>query len=131
MIAERDIANAMMQRLATAAIAPVYYENQDATPTARPFLFAEYVPTGHADPTIAGGAGQVTGFMSVTVVIAEGTFATAAIGLADQIDALFPKGLRLAVASGSVVISGKARRMKGYQDGSDYRLQVRVPFRAS
>ncbi|MDZ7906186.1 MAG: phage tail terminator-like protein, partial [Cypionkella sp.] len=99
---ETIIAHALQQRLVTANLAPVVFENQNATP-ARPFLYVQHVPSERIDTAIAGGDVKSRGFMAVTVVIAEGSFATAAMALCDQIDALFPKALRMPIAGGLAI----------------------------
>ena len=128
---EQEISNALQQRLVTAALATVVFENQDANP-ARPFLFVQHVPAERIDETIAGGHTISRGFMSVTAVIDEGAFATGAMMLLDQVAALFPKGLRLPLASGGVLtISQPVRIMPGFQDVADYRRVAQVFYDAS
>lgn len=127
---ETDIQQALQTRLADADIAPVVYENQDANP-ARPFLFVQHVPGEANDPALAGGGERYSGFMAVTVVIAESQFVTRANTLAEQVRLLFPKGLRLPAGGGNVTISQAMQRFAGFQDVLDYRLPLRIPYVAA
>ena len=127
---ELAISHALQQRLVTAAIATVVFENQDANP-ARPFLFVQHVPTERVDGTLAGGQLISRGFMSVTAVTAEGAFASQAMGLLDQVAALFPKGLRLSVLNGLITIPRPVSMLAGFQDVADYRRVAQVFYDAS
>ncbi|MDZ7906420.1 MAG: phage tail terminator-like protein [Cypionkella sp.] len=127
---EKDIAHALQQRLVTANLAPVVFENQNANPQ-RPFIYVQHVPSERVDLAIAGGQVISRGFMAATVVIAEGSFTTPALGLVDAISALFPKALRLTITGGVITIPAPCRILPGFQDGSDYRVVVQVPYDAS
>jgi hypothetical protein len=128
---ELAISHALQQRLVTAAIGTVVFENQDANP-ARPFLFVQHVPTERIDLSLAGGQLISRGFMSVTAVIDEGAFATGAMTLLDQVAAQFPKGLRLPLDGGGVLtIPQPPRILPGFQDLSDYRRVVQVFYDAT
>ncbi|MDZ7904600.1 MAG: phage tail terminator-like protein [Cypionkella sp.] len=129
---EQDIANALQQRLVSANIAPVVFENPNANANhARPFLFVQHVTTDRVDLSLAGGHVIARGFMSVTAVIAEGTFANQAMALLDQVSALFPKCLRLTITGGVITIPQPARIMQGFQYKADYRRGVHVFYDAS
>lgn len=127
---ETDIEAALQTRLAMANGATVVYENSPAIPE-RPFLFVEHVPTEQTDDTLAGGHKVSTGFMAVTIVIADGEFVTEARQIADQIEAVFPYGLKLAITGGTVTVNRPLQRLKGFQQASDYRMQVRVAYQAT
>jgi hypothetical protein len=127
---ELAISNALQQRLVTAAIATVVFENQDANPE-RPFLFVQHVPTERIDLTIAGGQVISRGFMSVTAVTDEGAFASDAMALLDQVSALFPKGLRLSITGGVITIPRPVWILPGFQDVADYRRVAQVFYDAS
>ena len=127
---ELAISHALQQRLVTAAIATVVFENQDANP-ARPFLFVQHVPTERLDDTLAGGQLISRGFMSVTAVTTEGAFASQAMALLDQVAALFPKGLRLPILNGLITIPRPVAILPGFQDVADYRRVCQVFYDAS
>ena len=130
-MSELAISKALQQRLVAAAIGTVVFENQDANP-ARPFLFVQHVPTERIDVTIAGGQMISRGFMSVTVVTDEGSFATGGMALIDAVSAQFPKGLRLPLEGGGVLtIPQPPRILPGFQDLADYRRVVQVFYDAT
>jgi hypothetical protein len=71
-------------------------------------------------------AGDVAELANVLARLAE------AERLLDQVAALFPKGLRLPLASGGVLtISQPVRIMPGFQDVADYRRVAQVFYDAS
>lgn len=126
---EADIANAIGQRLAGGTALPIVWDNKAAAPD-MPYLICEVVPVSRRDPTLAGGATIRTGFAMVTVVSQLDQFTTDALGHAETVAALFPKGLRLTAGDGKVLVTDPATVIKGYRDEPAWRQPVRVPYEA-
>jgi hypothetical protein len=129
---EADIANAIGQRLAASPlIGTIVFENKDATP-ARPYLQFEIVRVNRRDPTINATAPISRGFALVTIVAEVDKFATSATQIADTVSARFPKGLRLNVSGGGVVVIIEPPSvLQGFRDGPDWRVPVRIEYEAA
>lgn len=129
---EASIANALGQRLAAApSLGTIVFENKDATP-ARPYLQFEVVRVNRRDETIDGTAPISLGFVLVTIVSDVDKFATGATQIADSVAARFPKGLRLNVSGGGViVIIQPPSVLQGFRDGPDWRVPVRIEYEAA
>lgn len=125
---ETDIANAITARLDTLSHS-IAWENRDADLTV-PYIACQMVRVGKTDPALAGGAAVHQGYAIATVVTQKGAFTTEATNISAEVEALFTKGLRLSITGGTVVITKPAEALTGYQDQSDYRLPVRIDYRA-
>ena len=126
MISEADISVALQQRLTgILGLPPIAFENKDFTDT-RPYVAVEIVPTSRTDRTLSGGHIESRGFMQINIVREIDEWAEPALRLADTIMAHFPKGLRLAVAFGEIVITKPPEIKQGYRDGPNWRLPVHI-----
>ncbi len=107
----------------------VLLANDDRTPQ-KPYLIVEISPTSRVNETIdcTPEALVSSGRMIVTVVSVAGEFAKPGRVIADEIIAAFPKGLRLGLSSGSVLIKKPADILGGYRDGPDWRTPVRIDY---
>lgn len=105
--------------------------NQDANP-ARPFISFVHHPVSRTRPGISGGGAVVErGYFALSLVIARFQNATPANNLAALITARFPMALKLKAGSGEIVITEDARISgPGYPDAGDWRLPMRIDYRA-
>jgi hypothetical protein len=129
---EVAIANAIGQHLAAApSLGTIVFENKDATPT-RPYLQFEIVRVNRRDPTINATAPISRGFAQVTIVAEVDKFSTIATGIADNVAARFPMGLRINVSGGGVVVIIQPPSiLQGFRDGPDWRVPVRIEYEAA
>lgn len=127
---EADIATAMGQQLVTPAIGTVVWENKDAEP-AKPYLVFEIIPTETTDQTIAGGSPRHVGYVQVSVVSDTDKFNTPGLGLADAVALRFPYGLRLTAGTGQITITKPPHVQRGYHDGINWRVPVRIDYQAN
>lgn len=127
---EAEIANALGQRLDAGAIGVVVWENQDAQP-ALPYLTFEHIPTETMDETIAGGSARHIGYVQITVVAATNEFNGPALAIASSIAARFPYGQRLTAGSGQITITKPPHVQRGYPDGINWRVPVRIDYQAN
>jgi hypothetical protein len=132
MISNTDIANALGQRLTTLTPSlTIGWPNKDVPAgTPHPYLIFDLVPVSRTESTIKGGHAISRGFAQVTVMAAQGSFATAATNTAESVAALFPFGLRLTVTGGKVLINQPPEVQQGYPDGPHWRVPVRIPYEA-
>ena len=127
---EEDISDALGQKLvAVMPLNTVIFENRDGIP-AKPFIAAEAVRVSTTDDTLRGGFKRSTGFLQATVVTEAGIFANPALQIADAIAAGFPKGTRLTITGGVVMITKPPAIGQGFRDGPDWRVPVRVDYEA-
>jgi len=130
-VKEADISNALEARLAMApALGLIVWENKDATPPPAPYLIFENVRTTTTDETLTGGATIHAGYLMISVVHQTDAFATIATELADDIAERFPYGLRLTIGTGHATIIKPPSVLKGYPDGVNYRVPVRIDYEA-
>jgi hypothetical protein len=128
---EADIANALGQRLAAApSLGTIAWPNDGTTPTA-PYLVFDHVPVSRVDRTLAGGGEIAEGYVMIGVVAALNEFATPANVIADAIAARFPYALRLSFTGGTIVITQPPVILRGYPDDANWRVPVRINYRAS
>ena len=127
---EADIANAMGQRLITPAIGAVVWENKDAEP-AKPYLVFEIIPTETTDPTLAGGSARHVGYVQVSVVADTDQFNAPALALAGTVASRYPYGLRLPAGTGQITITKPPHVQRGYPDGINWRVPVRIDYQAN
>jgi hypothetical protein len=129
---EAAISNAIGQRLAAApSIGVIVWENKDASP-ARPYLQFQLVRVNRRDATMGSTSPISRGFALITVVGEINKFSTEAAVIADKVADRFPKGLRLNVSGGGVVvIIDPPSVLQGFKDGPDWRLPVRVEYEAA
>ena len=132
---EADIENAIGKHLSDAALGyDIAWPNRDvAAGQARPYLVFQMVRTGRTSPVLKGGAAKVysDGFAMISVVAQTDKFATAANRIADTVAALVPAGQQIAVTGGgTMTISKPAEILQGYPDDVNWRVPVRVTYRA-
>lgn len=97
----------------------------------RPFVMFQHAPGDWLDRTMTGGGKvQASGAVVLTAVTSLGSFTTAANTLASSLLAAFPKGRRLAITGGCVVVTG-VRPLPGTQDGADWRQPIEVSYTTS
>lgn len=128
MMTPDDIETALGQRLA--AISPAQttvWQNSDENP-ARPFLFFQHVPLSRTDATLDGLGETQIGYVDVAVVIDRNTFTTPANIIAAAVMAQFAYGLSLAAGTGRITINKPPEVLRGYRDGPDWRLPVRINY---
>jgi hypothetical protein len=129
-VTEEDISDALGQQLV--AVLPsttVIFENRDGLP-ANPYVAAEVVRVSTTDDTLTGGVKISRGFLQATVVTEAGIFANPALRIADEIAAAFPKGERLTITGGTVLITKPPAIGQGFRDGPDWRVPVRIDYEA-
>lgn len=124
-----DIRNALKAVIEAANILPAAHEN--GTTATRPYLDV-VIATARREvfPLRGGAADREIGSMSVTIVVDEGTYTSAAYNYADQIAALFPMALRLPFTGGVVTISGPPDVRPGFNASAEYRVPVIIPYTA-
>ena len=107
-----------------AGVVPVAWENRTLEPS-RPFILVDFVPTGRINATVDASEIRATGFILVSVCIAQGGFTTQADEWAQAIINAFPVGSRLA----GVCVT-EASDLQGYFDGVGWRQPVRITYRS-
>ena len=128
MITFVDIETALGQRLETIADGvPVAWPNNDFVPTGEYFEFRN-VPASREDQVISGGYPYQYGIALITAVAPKGSFSNRVNELAQIIADGFPKALRLAAGSGTVLITAPASPAPAFPDGAYFRLPVRVAY---
>lgn len=128
---EADISQVLGQHLQTLAGLPtIYWDNQDIPETQNPpYIQVQMVRTGRRNIANDGTAAKVSaGFVQITVVEAENTFATQSQTTADDICAHFPKALGLDGSTGRVTITEEPDVVPGFRDGPEWRVPVRVEY---
>lgn len=97
----------------------------------KPYIAVQFVRVGRRDDTLDGEQTISRGQMIATVVVAVGGSTRTANQKADQIANLFPKGRRLTVAGGEIVIMKPADIREGFPQDADWRTPVIIDFEAS
>lgn len=129
MTTPRQIEQAIGQRLqGTAGIPNIVWQNEDDGGATRPFVFMQHVPTARSDVTGDGGGEQATGYVTATVVIGGNQYTTPALEIAEAIMAQFPYTLKIPAGSGNVSIYQPPHTEKGFPDGPDWRVPVRIDY---
>jgi hypothetical protein len=128
-VTEEDISDALGQALVAATTTTVIFENRDSLP-ALPYIAAEVVRVSTTDDTLRGGFTRSVGFLQATVVTEAGIFANPALQIADEIAAAFPKGERLTIPGGTILITKPPAIGQGFRDGPDWRVPVRIDYEA-
>ncbi|MHA3913848.1 phage tail terminator-like protein [Halovulum sp. GXIMD14793] len=127
---ESEIADVLQRRLGEAALPySIVWENLDGLPD-RPYLTFEIVRVSRRDQTLDNTGVVSTGYVQVTAVSATDAFATDGIAIGEEVATLFPRGLRLPVSGGEVVITDPPNVEQGFRDGPDWRTPVRINYRA-
>lgn len=124
----QNIETALAQRLAALVLTPalpIAWENKDF-PAVGSYLEFRHAPTTRVDDTTDGSGASQIGIALITVVTPRDTFTNAALVTAQAIANWFPKGLRLAIAGGNVLIYAPTLPASGFVDGRNWRLPVRV-----
>jgi hypothetical protein len=126
----KDIRNALKAVIEAANILPAAHGNgRSAT---RPYLDIATASARRENELLAGGAFQrEIGALSVTVCVDEGTYENAASDYADDIAALFPKGLRIPATGGVVAITDVPDVRSGFQAEAEWRLPVLIRYEAA
>lgn len=124
---DNDIEQAFGQHLEAMGSTPIAWPNDDFKPNGT-YIEFRHVPNERVDPVISGGFPYQTGIILLTVVVQSGKFATEANALASEIADHFPKALRLAAGSGSVVVMAPANPGTPFQDGAYFRKPVSVRY---
>ena len=130
--------NLLKARLATLAGVPKAWPNQDFALPAVPndaagrqawaYLACSIVRAGTSDDTLDAVAPVVTARLIVTVVTLDGTGEARADTLAEQVQNLFPMGLRLDDGDIiEVIVTQPAHIREGMSDGAYWRVPVSVP----
>jgi len=130
-----EIEQALGQRLATLSPArPIAWPNKNYDPKASgavPYIEFAHIPTIKTDDSIDGTLPVQTGIVLLTVVTARDTFANQANDIAQSIADLFPYGVRIETANGTVMISKPSDPVAGFTDGIYWRQPVRVTYRTT
>jgi hypothetical protein len=130
MITDKQIADALGQRLSTmSGCPPIVWENKAADP-AVPYLRIENVRVNVLGQTLSEGAEHHRGFLSINVLCEIDKFDTAALAIAQSIKDRFPMGFRATAGDGQVTIMQPPTILQGYKDGELWRTPVRVPYEA-
>jgi hypothetical protein len=125
---QNEIEAAIGQRLAAGVdTLPIAWPNQSFTPTGK-YVEFRHAPNTRTDPVISGGYAYQQGLFLLTLVVPAGGFATEANDIAQSIADLFPKALRLATATGKVVINEPTSFGTGFVDGAYWRQPVRISY---
>ncbi|QDP60555.1 MAG: hypothetical protein Unbinned338contig1000_48 [Prokaryotic dsDNA virus sp.] len=126
----KNIRNALKAVIEVANILPAAHEN--GTTQARPYIDVKIASARRENNLLAGGAFlREIGALDVTVCVDEGTYANAASDYADDIAALFPKGLRIDAPGGVVVITDVPDVRAGFNADAEYRVPVMVRYEAA
>ena len=107
----------------------VVLENSDKIPD-RPYLFCEITPVSSTDETLDGTGATDDGFFVVTVVSESGQFLNPGLEIAKEVRALFTYGRRFPLTKAEMTIMKPPDIEKGFRDGFDWRIPVRVTYQA-
>lgn len=123
------IENAFGNRLADANLAAVVWPNKSKNLPDKPYIPFDHVPTENENIALNGNGGEIErGYFTVTVVAELNKFSNAANDIADQVAELFPKALELDVGDRKLRIARRPKPLKGYRDGSDWRVPTRIDY---
>ena len=132
---EDDIHDTLTRRLVEAfPLMTIVLENRDNIPK-RPYAVAEIVRVSKTDATLDGAQPINRGFMQVTVITETDAFAHdgvggGGLGMAEDVAAVFPYGLRLPGPGGEITILKPPQIEQAFRDGPDWRTPVRVDYEA-
>lgn len=126
---------AIESRLATWASArvpalPIAWENVPFTQPAGAYLRAYLLPANTTGVDMAGAGRTYRGVYQVSVVAPINTGPGAAEAIADEIAALFPLNLPLAVTGLTLQVITPVTAAQGAQDTTDYTVPVSFQYRA-
>ena len=96
----------------------------------KPYLIFEMVRVSRTDPAIAGGTVRSRGYLMLTVVADRGKFTTSANRIADTVADHFSYPRRIAGIGGTVTIIKPPEVMNDPGTGRDWRIPVRIDYRA-
>lgn len=131
MILETDIENALKSVVGGAGLGwSIAWPNQNA-PGSKPYIVFGMVRVNRRDDTLEGVQTISRGQLLLTVVTGEGISTRTANEKADQIAALFPKGRRIPVTGGEIVIIKPADVREGFPQDGDWRVPVIIDYEAS
>jgi hypothetical protein len=132
MIRQVDIEDAIKSRLSLGGLDwPIAWPNVEiADPPPVPRIEVYNDRNGTEDDGLSGGAPYSLGILRVIVVTETGISTGAANRKADDIAALFYKGLRINIPYGRVVFTGPASIRAGFISGQKWAIPVTVPYRA-
>lgn len=110
-------------------LVPLVFPNQEEDPP-RPFLYYQHFVVDRTDSTLDGSAETETGFITITVVVKKGTFTSGAKKLAHTVMGLYSYTKALTFPGGLITINEPPVTQRGFRDGADWRLPVRVSYEA-
>jgi hypothetical protein len=126
-----DVENALGEYLAGMDdCPPIAWPNKDYS-GAVPYIEFRHAPNGRTDVTIDGGFVSSQGIVLLTVVVERDKFTNEANTLAWDIIARFPRGLRLDLDDGQVLIYQPTDLAPGFVDGVYWRQPVRVFYQTT
>lgn len=99
--------------------------------TPPPYLEFRHSSTAVNDESLDGTRPYRMGLALVTVIIAADQFTTPANTIADAIEEHFPKGLRLPITGGEVLITKPSEAVPGFMDGVYWRIPVRITYQTA
>lgn len=124
----KEIEQVIGQHLSGMAGVPdIAWPNKDYD-GAVPYIEFRHVPVERVDPVISGGFAYMSGIVLLTVVVARDGFTSAAWDIVQDISDRFPKALRLAGSTGTVVINRPAVPGTGFVDGTYWRQPISVSY---
>lgn len=111
---------------------PIAWPNKDYNPQdGLPYVEFRHVPTIRTDDSIDGGHEVQTGIVLLTVVTERDKFTTQAATIGQAIANRFSYGLRIAGATGDVMVSKPVDPVAGFVDGVYWRQPVRITYRTA
>lgn len=104
--------------------------NTQKDPVAGQIRF-DFIDPDRENATLKGGAVlDETGAMVATVCVEIGTLTADVSAHVSAIEALFPKGQKIAITGGEITILAVPQIRSGYPDGAVWRVPVVVRYRA-
>jgi len=126
-----EIRNALKARLAQGVTIDAAFPNVSRSSGGLPYLQTSFASIDRSgDAVKAGDILEETGQFNIVVVVEQDTGEDVALDFADMIADLFPQGLVIPTATGSVAITAPTIIRNGFPTDRDYRVPTSTRYHA-